>query len=116
MTTGMIETIVGTGEPGYMGDGGPAKDARLNFPRDLEIGPDGHLYIADTDNSVIRAVDLSTGMIRTVAGTGQLGFDGRENVDARAITLARPFGIEFDADGNLYICDTINSRIVKVTR
>jgi sugar lactone lactonase YvrE len=116
MTTGMIETVVGTGEPGYSGDGGPASAAQLNFPRDLEIGPEGDLYIADTDNSVIRAVDLDTGVIRTVAGTGAIGLDPVDDLPARQTTLARPFGIEFDPAGNLYICDTINSRILKVAR
>ena len=116
MTTGMIETVVGTGEPGYAGDNGPALSAKLNFPRDLEIGPDGDLYIADTDNSRIRAVNLDTGIIRTVAGTGEIGLDPTDDRPARETTLARPFGIEFDPEGNLYICDTINSRILKVAR
>jgi DNA-binding beta-propeller fold protein YncE len=116
MTTGIIENVVGTGTPGYSGDGGDAIDAQLNFPRDLEIGPDGDLYIADTDNSVIRAVNLDSGRIRTVAGTGELGFDLVDDRPARETKLARPFGIEFDPAGNLYICDTINSRILKVTR
>ncbi|MCW5806058.1 MAG: hypothetical protein KIT31_27075 [Deltaproteobacteria bacterium] len=116
MATGMIENFAGTGTPGYAGDGGPASAAQLNFPRDLEIGPDGDLYVADTDNNVIRAINLSSGVIRTVAGTGQLGRDDVDGLPARQTRLARPFGIEFDFDGNLYICDTINSRILKVTR
>ncbi len=115
MTTGMIDTVVGTGTPGYSGDGGQAKAAQLSFPRDLEIGPDGNLYIADTDNNVIRAVNLTTGIIRTVAGTGELGLDV-DDLPATQTKLARPFGIEFDPAGDLYISDTINSRIVKVNR
>ena len=101
MTTGMIDTVVATG---------------LNHPRDLEIGPDGDLYIADTDANVIRALNLSTGALRTVAGTGELGLDEEDGLPATQTKLARPFGIEFDPAGNLYICDTINSRIVKVKR
>ncbi len=117
LATGIIDNVIGTGAPGYAGDGGPASAAQLNFPRDLEVGPDGHLYIADTDNSVIRAVDLATGIIRTVAGTGELGLDpGDDGRLATEIKLARPFGIEFDPAGNLYISDTINSRIVRVAR
>jgi hypothetical protein len=115
LATGIIDTIAGTGVPGYSGDKGFAIAAQLNFPRDLEIGPEGDLYIADTDNSVIRAIDLTTNVIRTVAGTGVLGL-GDEGEHASRTELARPFGIEFDPDGNLYISDTINSRIVKVTR
>jgi hypothetical protein len=114
LATGMISTVVGTGTPGYAGDNGPATAAQLSFPRDLEIGPDGHLYIADTDNSVIRAVDLESGIIRTVAGTGELGLDAGGSRPALETKLARPFGIEFDPEGSLYICDTINSRILKV--
>jgi sugar lactone lactonase YvrE len=116
LATGIIDTVVGTGAPGYAGDGGPARAAELRFPRDLEIGPDGDLYIADTDNSAIRAVDLATGIIRTVAGTGELGLDPDDDRPAIQTKLARPFGIEFDPAGNLYICDTINSRIVRVAR
>jgi len=116
LATGVIDNIAGTGTAGYTGDGGPAREAQLRGPRDLEIGPDGDLYIADTDNSAIRAVSLSTGMIRTVAGTGELGLDPDEGRLATETRLARPFGIELDPAGNLYICDTINSRIVRVAR
>jgi len=94
----------------------PAMAAELNHPRDLEIGPDGDLYIADTDNGRIRAVNLTTGIIRTVAGNGGLGLDPDDGRLATETTLARPFGIEFGPGGNLYISDTINSRIVEVTR
>ncbi len=116
LATGLIDTVVGTGTSGYAGDGGSARTAQLSAPRDIEIGPDGHLYIADTDNSVIRAVDLTTGIIRTVAGTGELGYAPDEGQPATEIKLARPFGLEFDPDGNLYICDTVNSRIVRVAK
>jgi hypothetical protein len=116
LASGMIDTIVGTGDEGSGGDGGQAAAAQLSKPRDLEIGPDGHLYIADTDNNRIRAVDLETGVIRTVAGTGELGLDDRDDLPATETRLARPFAIEFDPQGNLYISDTINSRIVRVAR
>lgn len=116
LQTGIMENIAGTGVSGYAGDGGPATAAQLSFPRDIEIGPDGHLYVADTDNSVIRAIDIDAGTIRTVAGTGELGIDPVDGKPALQTKLARPFGIEFDPAGNLYISDTINSRIVKVNR
>jgi hypothetical protein len=111
-----IDAFAGTGEPGMSGDGGPALDAQLYHPRDLEIGPEGDLYITDTDNSVIRAIDRTTGTIRTVAGTGELGLNEVEGLLATETVFRRPFGIEFDAAGNLYISDTINSRIVRVAR
>jgi hypothetical protein len=116
LETRIIDTYAGTGEAGYWGDGGPARQATLNHPRDLEIGPEGDLYIADTDNSVIRAISATDGSIRTVAGTGQLGLDGNEGLLATETLLRRPFGIDFDLDGNLFISDTINSRIVRVQR
>jgi sugar lactone lactonase YvrE len=111
-----IDAYAGTGETGLNGDGGPALAATLYHPRDLEIGPDGDLYVADTDNGVIRAISKADGTIRTVAGTGELGVHGEEGLLATETALWRPFGIEFDADGNLYISDTINSRIVRVAR
>ena len=114
LATGVIDTVAGSGAAGLDGDGGQARLAKLNAPRDLEIGPDGQLYIADTDNSVIRAMDLDTGIIRTVVGTGQLGLTDDEGALATEVTLRRPFGIEFDPAGDLYVCDTINSRILKV--
>lgn len=116
LASGMIDTFAGTGEGGDSGDGGPARDAKLNAPRDLEIGPDGDLYFADTDNGRVRAIELASGTIRTVVGTGKLGVDEEEGLEATKTTLRRPFGIAFDPDGNLYVMDTLNSRIVKVAK
>jgi DNA-binding beta-propeller fold protein YncE len=117
LTTGMITTFAGTGTEGFLGDGGPALSAELARPRDLEIGPvDGDLYIADTDNNRIRAIDLDTNTIRTVAGSGVLGLDDKDGLLATDTKLSRPFGIEFSPAGDLYISDTINSRILKVTK
>ncbi|MBL0217833.1 MAG: hypothetical protein IPQ07_28635 [Myxococcales bacterium] len=113
-TTMMIATLAGTGVEGGAGDGGPALSAQLAHPRDLELGPDGDLYIADTDNNRIRAINLTTNTIRTVAGSGELGLDATDDLPATSMKLARPFGIEFGPDGNLYISDTINSRILEV--
>lgn len=116
LDTMTIDAVAGTGEAGFAGDGGLATEARLYHPRDLEIGPEGDLYIADTDNGAIRAVSANDGTIRTVAGTGVLGLDEEEGKLATETALQRPFGIEFDLAGNLFISDTMNSRIVKVTR
>jgi sugar lactone lactonase YvrE len=116
LATGIIDGFAGTGEEGDSGDGGLAIDARLNAPRDLEIGPDGDLYFAETDNGRVRAVDLESGVIRTVVGTGDLGIDEEEGLPATETKLRRPFGIGFDPDGNLYVMDSLNNRIVKVAR
>jgi sugar lactone lactonase YvrE len=114
-TDGEVSTIAGTGEPGDSGDGGPAVEAQINYPQDMEIGPDGNLYFADTDNNKVRMIDLTTGVITTVAGTGAEGYsgDGGPAVDA---ALNRPFGVAFDPNGDLYISDTFNGRIRKVKR
>jgi len=111
---GTIEAFAGTGEKGDGGDDGPALAAKLSAPRDLEIGPDGDLYFADTDNGKVRAIDLEAGIIRTVVGTGENGVEERDGLPATETKLRRPFGIAFDPEGDLYVMDTLNSRIVKV--
>lgn len=112
---GVLTTVAGRGDKGFGGDGGPAVDALLSYPADLEIGPDGNLYFADADNNRVRMIDLTTGLITTVAGTGASGYagDGGAALQAR---LNRPFGVAFDPAGDLYISDTFNSRIRKVKR
>src|SRR6185295_12638828 len=107
LQTGVITTLAGTGQAGYAGDDGPAAQAMLYHPRDLEIGPDGDLYLADTDNGRIRAINLSSGVIRTVVGTGQLGLDPDDDRLATATQLNRPFGIAFDPKGNLFVSDSL---------
>lgn len=111
---GTIAALAGTGEKGDGGDDGPALAAKLSAPRDLEIGPDGDLYFADTDNGKVRAIDLEAGIIRTVVGTGENGVEDRDGLPATETKLRRPFGIAFDPEGDLYVMDTLNSRIVKV--
>lgn len=114
-TQGIVTTIAGTGVGGFSGDGGLATQAQIHFPQDLEIGPDGNLWFADANNHRVRRIDLTTGIITTVAGTGERGYagDGGMAVDAQ---LQRPFGIAFDEAGDLYISDTFNSRVRKVKR
>ncbi len=116
LDSGMIDRFAGTGEEGNSGNDGPAVEAKLNAPRDLEIGPDGDLYFAETDNAQVRAVDLDTGVIRLVVGTGELGLDDSDGRLATETTLRRPFGLAFDPDENLYVMDTLNSRILKVAK
>ena len=113
-TTNTISTIVGTGSASYTGDGGPANQATLNIPASVAIDGAGNLYIADSGNNVIRKVTLSTGIITTVAGNGTPGSAG-DNGPATAANLSNPQGITVDAAGNLYIADTYNEKIRKVS-
>ncbi len=109
-TDGIVTTVAGTGEAGYSGDGGAATDAQINHPIDVDVGPDGQLYFTDHRNHCVRAIDDS-GNIRTVAGVcGERGFEGDGGLATDAI-FNEPYGIGFDADGNLYVVDTKNHRI-----
>src|SRR5207237_189647 len=97
----IITTLAGQcSTAGLSGDGGPADRALLNLPEDLEIGPDGKLYVADTGNHVVRRIDLATRTIERVAGTGQRGFSGDLGPPLEA-RFASPYGLAFDAAGNL---------------
>ena len=108
--TGAITTVVGLGKPRYSGDGGRAVEAGLNEPAALALSDDGILYIADQSNNRVRAVDLATGMIRTVAGTGTAAYNG-DGLTATETDLAGPSGLALAADGTLYIADCFNGRI-----
>ena len=109
---GTITTVAGTGRSGYNGDGGAATAAQLLVPTSVAMDGVGNLYIADTGNSRIRKVDI-TGIITTVAGTGEPGFSGDDGA-ATEVQLSVPEGVAVDGAGNLYIADTGNSRIRKV--
>jgi sugar lactone lactonase YvrE len=112
-STGVIETLAGTGEAGYNGDGIPARKAQLARPEYVVFGPAGDLYIADSYNNRIRRIDHATGLVTTVAGTGERGFSGDGGPATRA-ELHFPEGIALDAAGNLFIGDTVNRRIRRV--
>lgn len=110
--TGVISTIAGTGQAKFYGDNGPAIKAALNEPVALILdGPDC-LYIADQSNNRIRKLDLASGVITTVAGTGESGYNG-DGAPGPETALAGPSGLALDPDGNLYIADTFNGRIRK---
>ena len=108
-----IETVAGTGAADFFGDGGPARSAAFNNPRDLALGLDGRLYIADEFNHRIRVLDLATGIVETVVGSGEEGFAG-DSGPAGSAALNRPAGLDFDPQGRLYIADTYNHRIRRV--
>jgi sugar lactone lactonase YvrE len=103
-----LHHVAGTGEQGYSGDDGPARLAKLSGPKGLAWGRDT-LYVADTENHVIRTVDVKTGVIRTVLGTGQRG-DGPETSPLRC-ALSRPHSVLVSARGSLYVGDSEAHRI-----
>jgi DNA-binding beta-propeller fold protein YncE len=111
----IITTIAGTGERGYGGDDGPALAAVFDAPKEMTIDRNGNLLVVDTENHVVRRVDIRTGTVTAVAGSGRQGGDG-DGGPALAATLDRPHGATVAADGSIYIGDTNNHRIRKVAR
>jgi sugar lactone lactonase YvrE len=111
--TGIISTISGTGQTKIFGDNGPAEKAALNEPVALALDKQGHLYIADQSNNRIRKIDLSSGVITTVAGTGESAYNG-DGAPGPNTALAGPSGLAIDQEDNLYIADTFSSRIRKL--
>ncbi len=109
---GIIETIAGTGERGFDGDGGPATEARLAFPSDVVVDASGDLFIADTRNHRIRLV--SAGSITTFAGGRGDRALIRDDVKPTDASLWWPEGVAADSRGNVYIVDTGNQRIRRV--
>jgi DNA-binding beta-propeller fold protein YncE len=105
----LIHHVAGTGEKGHTGDGGPARLAKLDGPKGIAYAPDGSLYLADTESHTIRRIDIRTGIIQTVAGTGERG-DGPDG-DPLACRLSRPHGIFVASDGVIYIGDSESHRI-----
>jgi len=108
--TGVMTTLAGTGQPRYSGDGGPAVAAGLNEPAALALDGGRTLYVADQSNNRVRAIDLETGLIRTVAGIGSATYNG-DGIPATDAAIAGPSGLAYADDGTLYIADTFNGRI-----
>ncbi len=107
--TGIINTIAGSGDSGSSEDGVPATEALLKYPAGLTLDPAGNVYISDGSDHRIRKVDVETGIITTVAGTGEPGFGGDGGSATDALIL--PTDLDADAAGNLYIADHGNRRI-----
>ena len=114
LANGTIHHVAGTGAKGFTGNGGPAKTATLSGPKGLSVGPDGNVYLADTESHSIRMIDVMKGTIELVAGTGEKG-DGPAGTST-ACKFARPHGVFVDADGSVFVGDTENDRVRHITR
>jgi sugar lactone lactonase YvrE len=110
--TGIITTVVGNGQPGYSGDGGPATQAQLNQPHSIQFGPDGALYICDVGNNAIRKVDMKTGVISTFAGTGKPG-ETPDGAPIEDTPLNGPRSLDFDKQGNLWVVTRGGNQVLK---
>jgi streptogramin lyase len=112
---GKWQHVAGSGKKGFTGDGAAAKDATFNGPKGIAIGPDSSIFVADTENQVIRRIDAA-GKITTVAGTGpeSKGYGG-DSAAATSAKMDRPHGVCVGPDGALYIGDTLNHRVRKVS-
>lgn len=105
-----VSLVAGTGEKGHAGDGGPAKTALLSAPHEVRFDRAGNMFIAERDANVVRHVEMKSGTISTVAGTGTRGFSG-DGGPATMAELAQPHSIALDHSDNLYICDILNNRV-----
>jgi len=111
--TADISTVAGNGYFSYSGDGGPAANAQLDEPLGMALDVFGNVYIADSDNSVIREVNVSTGTISTVAGNGIYGYTGDSGA-ATSAELRYPVGVAVDNSGDIYISDYYSAVIREV--
>ena len=106
---GIMHTLAGTGDFGYDGDGGPARDATWGAPKAIRCDQAGNLLVVDTENHAIRRIDSASGIVTTVAGGHRSGEgDGGPATEAG---MDRPHGLDLDADGNIYIADSNNHRV-----
>ncbi|MBM3793782.1 MAG: hypothetical protein FJW31_06875 [Acidobacteria bacterium] len=109
VAAGKFIHLAGTGAKGYDGEGGDARKAKLSGPKGIAWSPDGGVYIADTESHTIRRIDLKSGIITTVIGTGERG-DGPDG-DPRQCNTNRPHGIFVDKQGVIYVGDSEAHRV-----
>jgi len=114
IATGILTNIAGDGTTSYGGDGGPATSAKLNGPCAVALDKAGNVYIADYSNYRIRKVDVSTGIITTIAGTGIYNYNG-DNILAVNADITSPTGIAVDSVGNVYFSH-FGSRVRRIDK
>ena len=108
-----LHHLAGTGKKGFTGNGGPAKQATLSGPKGIAIAPNGDVYLADTESHTVRVIRAATGIIETVVGDGQRG-DGPDG-DPLKCRTARLHGVFVDKGGNVYIGDSENHRVRRLS-
>ncbi|MEQ1855091.1 MAG: hypothetical protein ABL963_01410 [Longimicrobiales bacterium] len=113
LVSGRLTTRAGNGTKAYSGNGGPAPEASFSAPHEIRFDAGGNLYVVERDAHVVRRIDARTGLVTTVAGTGEAGFAG-DGGPAVSAQLRQPHSIAFDAEGNLLICDIGNGRVRRV--
>ncbi len=107
----VISTVAGTGgSPGWSGDGGPASSAQFVNPIRVALDAQGNIYITDYSNQSIRVVNHTTGVVNSIAGNGAFGFSN-DGASSNGAQLADPHDVVIDPAGNIYIADTLNSRV-----
>ena len=116
ITNGVIATVAGTHERGYSGDGGDARYAVFDAPKEMAVAPNGDIFVVDTENHAIRLIDAATWIVRTIAGNGKAGPGADGSAAATQSCLSRPHGAVVAADGSVYIGDSENHRVRKLTR
>ncbi|MEZ6062277.1 MAG: hypothetical protein R3C19_18200 [Planctomycetaceae bacterium] len=109
LNTRTLHHLAGTGESGYLGDGGPARQARLSGPKGISVAPNGDIVFADTESHTIRVVRAADGTIETLAGDGSQG-NGPDG-DPKHCRMDRPHGVFVDSAGKIYIGDSNNHRV-----
>src|SRR6516162_981789 len=113
VVAGPIDTVAGTGKKGYAGDGDKATAALLDQPFHCDLDGKGHLYITEAGNHCVRKLDLKTGTLTTVAGTGKKGYSG-DGSKATEATLNEPYAVVVGDRGDLFIVDRLNAVVRKV--
>ena len=113
LKTKTLHHIAGTGKQGFGGDGSDAKQAQLAGPKGATVDHDGNILLCDTENHTIRIIRKTTGLIESLIGDGQAG-DGPDG-DPKKCRLNRPHGVFIDATGNIYVGDSNNNKVRKLT-
>jgi DNA-binding beta-propeller fold protein YncE len=106
---GRLHHVAGTGVQGFSGNGGPAKLATLSGPKGLSVGPNGNIYLTDTESHSVRMIDIRKQTLELIAGTGDRG-DGPEG-DPKSCKMSRPHGVFAASDGAVYVGDSEAHRV-----